>query len=288
RQTWGVIVHRVYPRDFVRSFFSVPMPRGTTCFLCHAPHLELTALPPGGALFAAPYATGQARQAGPVPGPSELRAGADFKWTPGAGTALDATLRPDFSQIESDVAQLGVNTPFALFYPEKRPFFLEGADLFQTPLPVVYTRSIAAPAWGARATGELGRTAYTLLVTHDQGGGSAILPGPVQSSLVTQDFGASAGVARVHSAFPGGFLGMVATDREVDASGGGGHNRVLGPDVFWKPTRSDQLPGQLVASTSRLPQRPDLTAAWTGRAFTSGALDLAWHHLERHAEWFAD
>jgi len=288
RQTWGVIVHRVYPRDFVRSFFSVPMPRGTTCFLCHAQHLELTGLPTGGALFAAPYATGQARQAGPVPGPSELRAGADFKWTPGAGTALDATLRPDFSQIESDVAQLGVNTPFALFYPEKRPFFLEGADLFQTPLPVVYTRSIAAPAWGARATGELGRTAYTLLVTHDQGGGSAILPGPVQSSLVTQDFGSSAGVVRVHTAFPGGFLGMVATDREVDPRGGGGHNRVLGPDVFWKPTGSDQLTGQLVASDTRLPQRPDVTAAWTGRAFTSGALDLAWHHLERHAEWFAD
>src|SRR4029077_9257321 len=116
----------------------------------------------------------------------------------------------------------------------------------------------------------------------------AILPGPVQSSLVTQDFGSRAGVARVHTAFPGGFLGMVATDREVDPSGGGGHNRVLGPDVFWKPTGSDQLTGQLVASDTRLPQRPDLTAAWTGRAFTSGALDLAWHHLERHAEWFAD
>jgi len=255
RQTWGVIVQRVYPRELTHSLASVRLPRGTTCFLCHAQRVELTGLPTGGALAAAPYATGG----------KDLRAGADVKWTPGAGTALDATLRPDFSQLEADVPQLSVNSQFALFYPEKRPFFLEGSDLFQTPLQVVYTRSIAAPEWGARATGEVGRTAYTVLVTRDGGGGSAIVPGPTQSSLVTRDFASTVGVARLRTAFPGGFAGLLATDRE-----GGGHNRTLGSDFFWSPTGSDQLTGQLVASD------------------TSGALDLAWHHLERHAEWFAD
>ena len=288
RQTWGVIVHRVYPRELTHSLSSVRMPRGTTCFLCHAQHLQLTGLPTGGALLAAPYATAQADRAGTAPGPGALRVGGDLKWTPGAGTALDATLRPDFSQIESDVAQLSVNAQFALFYPEKRPFFLEGSDLFQTPLQVVYTRSIAAPEWGARATGEVGRTAYTLLVARDRGGGSAILPGPSQSSLVTQDFASSAGVARLRTAFRGGFVGMLATDREVTRDGGGGHNRLLGGDFFWSPTGADQLTGQLVASDTRVPERPDLTAAWTGRGFASGALDLAWHHVARHAEWFAD
>ncbi len=288
RQTWGVIVHRVYPRELTHSLFSVRMPRGTTCFLCHAQRVELAALPTGGALLVAPYATAQADRAGAAPGPGALRAGGDLKWTPGAGTALDATLRPDFSQIESDVAQLSVNAQFALFYPEKRPFFLEGSDLFQTPLAVVYTRSIAAPEWGARATGQVGRTAYTLLVARDRGGGSAILPGPAQSSLVTQDFASSAGVARVRSALPGGFVGMLATDREIASNGGGGHNRLLGADFFWSPTGADQLTGQLVASDTRLPARPDLTAAWDGGSFASGALDLAWHHLARHAEWLAD
>src|SRR5438874_2398875 len=182
-----------------------------------------------------------------------------------AGTALDATLRPDFSQIESDVAQLSVNAQFALFYPEKRPFFLEGSDLFQTPLPVVYTRSIAAPEWGARATGQVGRTAYTLLVARDQAGGSAILPGPTQSSLVTRDVASNVGLARLRTAFSGGFIGLLGTDRE-----GGGHNRTLGSDFLWSPSASDQFTGQLVASD------------------TSGALDLAWHHLARHAEWLAD
>ena len=255
RQTWGVIVQRVYPRELTHSLASVRLPRGTTCFLCHAQCVELTGLPTGGALAAAPYATGG----------KDLRAGADVKWTPGAGTALDATLRPDFSQLEADVPQLSVNSQFALFYPEKRPFFLEGSDLFQTPLQVVYTRSIAAPEWGARATGEVGRTAYTVLVTRDGGGGSAIVPGPTQSTLVTRDFASTVGLARLRTAFPRGFAGLLATDRE-----GGGHNRTLGSDFFWSPTGSDQLTGQLVASD------------------TSGALDLAWHHLERHAEWFAD
>ena len=254
-QTWGVIVHRVYPRDLTHSLFSVRMPRGTSCFLCHAQRVELTGLPTGGTLVAAPYATGG----------NDLRAGADLKWTPGAGTALDATLRPDFSQIEADVPQLSVNSQFALFYPEKRPFFLEGSDLFQTPLQLVYTRSIAAPAWGARATGEVGRTAYTLLVARDQAGGSAILPGPTQSSLVTRDVASNVGVARLRTAFSGGFIGLLGTDRE-----GGGHNRTLGSDFLWSPSGSDQFTGQLVASD------------------TSGALDLAWHHLARHAEWFAD
>ena len=104
-----------------------------------------------------------------------------------------------------------------------------------------------------------------MLVTRDGGGGSAIVPGPTQSTLVTRDFASTVGLARLRTAFPRGFAGLLATDRE-----GGGHNRTLGSDFFWSPTGSDQLTGQLVASD------------------TSGALDLAWHHLERHAEWFAD
>jgi Domain of unknown function (DUF5916) len=288
-QTWGLIVHRVYPRDFVHSIFSVPMPRGTNCFLCHEQRLELTGLPSGGALTAVPYTTARAdRTARWADGPSALRAGGDVKWTPGANTALDLTVRPDFSQIESDVTQLGVNTQFALFYPEKRPFFLEGADLFQTPLQAVYTRAITAPDWGARATGEAARTAYTLLVARDRGGGSVILPGAVSSSLVAQDFASTVAVGRTRSAFAGGFVGLLATDRETAPGGGGGYNRVIGPDLFWNVSGSDQIGAQLLASDTRVPRRPDLTPSWDGRAFRSGALDVTWHHLERHAEWFAD
>ena len=72
--------------------------------------------------------------------------------------------------VESDVAQISTNERFALFFPEKRPFFLEGLDLFDTPISAVYTRTITDPKWGLRDTGKLGSTSYTVLLTQDQGG----------------------------------------------------------------------------------------------------------------------
>ncbi len=66
---------------------------------------------------------------------------------------LNATANPDFSQVEADVAQLDVNTRFALYYPEKRPFFLEGGDFFLTPIQAVFTRTVADPLWGTSSPG---------------------------------------------------------------------------------------------------------------------------------------
>jgi hypothetical protein len=80
---------------------------------------------------------------------TKAKVGLDAKWLPSAGTIVDATINPDFSQVESDVAQISANERFALFYPEKRPFFLEHLDLLQTPIQAVYTRTITS-LWGAR------------------------------------------------------------------------------------------------------------------------------------------
>ena len=67
-------------------------------------------------------------------------------------------MNPDFSQVESDAGQVTVNERFALFYPEKRPFFLEGIELFSTPNQLVYTRQIVNPIAGGKVTGKFGRT----------------------------------------------------------------------------------------------------------------------------------
>jgi len=69
---------------------------------------------------------------------------------------LDGTYNPDFSQVEADAGQISVNERFALFFPEKRPFFLEGTEIFNLPRQLVYTRSIANPIAGAKLTGKLG------------------------------------------------------------------------------------------------------------------------------------
>ncbi len=71
--------------------------------------------------------------------------------------SIDATVNPDFSQVESDAGQVTVNQRFALFYAEKRPFFLEGIELFSTPNQLVYTREIVDPIVGGKFTGKFGR-----------------------------------------------------------------------------------------------------------------------------------
>src|SRR5262249_34798097 len=153
------------------------------CFICHcSPLTGLEGLPEGGHLIVAPYLS--AKEEGVPRGdpgtplvnkPVRVTGGGDIKWTPNENTPVDAAINPDFSQVESDVAKISANERFALFYPEKRPFFLEGIELFSTPIQAVYTRSITSPRWGARVTGKLGSTGYTALVAEDRGGGSVIL-----------------------------------------------------------------------------------------------------------------
>jgi hypothetical protein len=73
--------------------------------------------------------------------------------------SLSGTVNPDFSQVEADARNLDINRNFALFYPEKRPFFMEGADFFSNPLDLVYTRVVRDPSWGlkSRQRGKHGR-----------------------------------------------------------------------------------------------------------------------------------
>src|SRR5215213_2304730 len=82
--------------------------------------------------------------------------------------ALDATMNPDFSQVESDQGQVTVNQRFALFFPEKRPFFLEGIELFGSPQTLVYTRRIVNPKAGAKLTGKFGQLGVAHLTAVDQ------------------------------------------------------------------------------------------------------------------------
>ena len=128
--------------------------------------------------------------------PARGNGGVDAKYIPNVATAIDATINPDFSQIESDVAQISANARFALLYPEKRPFFMEKSQLFKTPVQAVYTRTITSPRWGARVSGETASDSYTVVGGQDRGGGVVILPGPTSSSTAPQDFSSFFGIGR--------------------------------------------------------------------------------------------
>lgn len=291
-QPWSFFLVRNYPREFRYQISSVRVPRGITCLLCRAATLEgITDLPSSGGLVAAPHVTAQAGSSAPRPGaPLERRAldgeaGLDVKWTPSADTALDAAVNPDFSQVESDVAQIAVNNRFALSYAEKRPFFLESVDLLETPLGAVYTRTVTDPRWGARATGRVGRTAYTLLAAEDAGGGLVVLPRPTSSGLARQDFRSWVGIARARRDLDASFVGLLATAREIQ---GGGHNHVVGPDFQWRPGQHDALAGQFLWSDTRTPPLPELAAEWDGRRLQAHAAQLEWRHSTPTLDWRAE
>jgi hypothetical protein len=290
-QTWGIMLYRNWPRDFRYQMFANRLPRGSDCFICSENRIEdLRGLPGGGHLVLAPYASGS-RTDEPTGDPGtpldngspEGDIGLDVKWTPFANAALDATINPDFSQIEADVAQIGANERFALFFPEKRPFFLEGVDLLSSPMRAVYTRTITQPRWGVRGTGKAGPYAYTALVADDQGGGSVVIPGPNGSTLADQDFHSWVAIGRIRRDFGRSFVSVLATDREIE---GGAYNRVVGPDVQWRPTEGDTVTGQYLMSFSQTPERPDLAEEWDGRKLSGHALDTWWLHNRTHYDWF--
>jgi hypothetical protein len=286
-QTWAIMLYRNHPRDFRYQYFSTTLPRGGNCFICRSNPLEsLSGLPSAGGIVVAPYASaGQQWSAQDETAGRPLRrspfdgdGGLDVKWRPTANTALDGTLNPDFSQIESDVAQISTNERFALFFSEKRPFFLEGIELFSTPIQAVYTRTITSPRWGLRGTGKFGPVTYTALAAEDRGGGSVTLPGPLSSDLADQDFRSWIGMARLKREFGRSFVSALVVDREIDGSQGGGHNRVFGPDFRWQKGDTDTVTGQILFSQTRTPNRSDLTEEWTGDELSGHAAKAWWSH----------
>ena len=290
-EQWRILLYRNHPREFRYQFFSSKLPRDSPCFICNStPLVGLGDLPSGGHFVLAPYTTGAQSSApvGDVGTPlvsddaiSEI--GLDAKWLPNPNTILDLTLNPDFSQIETDAPLISANERFALFFPEKRPFFLEGADLFATPLTAVYTRSFASPRWGARATGEFKGNTYTFLTGEDRGGGSVIIPGPQGSDLVDQDQESVVTMARLRHNFGDSFLSFVYTGREVEDNS---YNRVLGPDFRWQVTDKSVISGQVLFSESQTPNLPDLSEEWDGRALSGHAAELWWYRPSKTWDYF--
>ncbi len=287
-QSWGIMLYRNYPRSFRYQFFSAVLPRGGNCFICRANTLKgLEHLPSGGHFVVAPYASASdtAHPVGelgtPLRGdPVQSHIGVDLKWTPNADNAVDLTVKPDFSQVESDTAQISANERFALFFPEKRPFFLENVNLFSTPIQAIYTRRITAPNWGARVTGKEAGVGYTVLVAEDEGGGSTIIPGPTASTLAPQDVASTVVVARLKKDLKESFVGLVLTDRQ--AREGNSHNLVIGPDLQWRHDGRDTVTAQLLVSDTRTPVRPDLAAEWTGQTLDGHAAQAQFAHNTTH------
>ncbi|UHQ20264.1 carbohydrate binding family 9 domain-containing protein [Lysobacter sp. KIS68-7] len=186
---WGATFLRIHPRAYRTQYFSNRVERGSRCLTCTFDKLEgFQGVKQGRNLEITPTLTMTLAEDRETPEGKWEGEGADFEpgvdvaWAPTPNLTLNGTINPDFSQVETDQAQLDLNTSFALFFPEKRPFFLEGADYFTTPLQVLYTRQIADPDYGLRTTGRAGSQAYGAIVARDAST-QILVPGPLSSSF---------------------------------------------------------------------------------------------------------
>jgi hypothetical protein len=132
-------------------------------------------------------------------GPADLGLGGSARLTLSPALSADVAANPDFAEVEADQPQSTANQRFPLFFAEKRPFFLEGADLLRTPVRAFHSRSIVDPDAALKLTGTRGRASGTALLALDAA------PGPEK---------AFAGVVRLRRDLgEQSSLGLLATGR---------------------------------------------------------------------------
>jgi hypothetical protein len=172
--------------------------------------------------------------------------GMDAKFVIHDHFVVDLTANPDFSQVESEDPLITVNQRYAVYFPEKRPFFLENEDFFRTPMDLMFTRSIGDPSAGIRLTGKDGPYSVGLIATDDRSPGLAV-PDYSPYSGIRSYFT----IARVsRDIFGQSSVGAIYTDWECPTTGE--FNRIGGVDTRLKLSANTTLEGQVVASSSNL------------------------------------
>ncbi len=173
--------------------------------------------------------------------------GTGIKYGITSNLTLDFTINPDFSQVESDAGQIDVNTTFALFYPEKRPFFLEGNEIFSTPINVVYTRSINDPLFAGKITGKLGSFSIGYIAAYDEHS-PFIIPFEQYSAVLATDKKSVSNILRIKRDLKGeSYVGLIATDREIEDA----YNRVYGMDANIRFLGNYNLLGQILGYSTK-------------------------------------
>lgn len=224
-QDWGLQVMRVVQHSGYEDTWT-PAVRASASFLVQAGSLVgLTGLRRGLVMEVTPEATtridGAPGASGEYRYAADPAAGGTLRWGITENLTLNATVNPDFSQVEADVGQVTVNERFALFFPEKRPFFLDGLEQYDTPNRLIYTRRITAPLAGVKIAGKLGSTNVAYLAAVDDNNGSVVGDHPWYNVLrMRRDLGSIS------------TLGLAYTDRVE----GSATNRVLGADtrIVWR------------------------------------------------------
>jgi hypothetical protein len=258
-QVWGVDAIRSYPRNIRHHIGLFPRDRNNNCYMCQSEKLiGVKGVTQPKNLEINPTLSGIYTQERElflegrfVKKESTLDPGITARWSFTPNLTLSATINPDFSNIEADVAQLDINKQFALFFPEKRPFFLEDASIFNTHFNIVHTRSFADPNGGFKFTGKEGPHAIGFFSVHDKIT-NLLIPGSQGSVSTSLNINTLGTVLRYrHDVGKASNIGILFTDRE----GSDYFNRVAGIDGSIRITPKDRLLFQVMGSQTHYPDQ---------------------------------
>lgn len=248
-QAWGLQIMRNIPRKNEEIYWR-PRSRDVNGFLVQSGILELEGQIEKGKNFEVmPVLTGlKARDAKFDPEP-----GLNLKYGITSDLTADITLNPDFSQVEADMPQIDVNQRYALYYPETRPFFLEGKDFFDTPFEMAYSRNIVNPLWGTRLTGKVGKITMGFISAYDET--PPEIDNPWEDEPDLTGYKALVNVFRLkRDLYPESHIGFILTDKEMGLSRSNitdNFNRAAGVDGHFKFLNNYRLSFQFVGSQTK-------------------------------------
>lgn len=288
KQVWGFQAIRKYPRDRNISICSQKNDRNIDSQLTQYLKIEgFEGVSPGRNVEITPTITGsrtEAREGGYtgdfVERDSKSEIGVTTTWGVTPNMTLGLALNPDFSNVEADVAQLEINQRFALYYPEKRPIFLESANYFDDYLSLLHTRTLADPSVVAKFAGKEGGNTIGFLLARDEIT-NLVFPGSQGSRSTSLDIQSTAAAFRYRRDIGrNSSFGLTFTDREADNY----CNRVLGFDTLWRFTQSDTFRFGIASSQTAYPYH--LTESYTLPEGEFSDRFFRLNYMRRTRKWF--
>jgi len=286
-QEWKVGFYRSLPREKRAQIVWGGFDRTDPCFLCQLGTLTgIRDIKQRGSLEFLPAIVGSQASAldanntlqkGDINGEASL----GIKYSFSSDRFAELTINPDFSQVEADEQQVDVNTTFALYFQEKRPFFNAGNDLIDTWINPIYTRSINNPKIAGRIINRGQKLSWYMLSALDENSPYTI-PGEEQSfsEMGGQSFSNIFRMKRTLN--DGSFYGVLATDRRMANNNGSGST--VGFDTRYRLNKKYQIEFQTVFSKTVEPNDSllvdgsffgdDYSFTFDGESFTGNAVEL--------------
>lgn len=299
---WNITFLRNHPRETRHLYSWAATDRDDPCLLCQLgtiagikdvkPSTKLDILPVVVGSQAGSLADEDNPAAGLDNGRVRIEPGLNMRYNFSPSLSAEATVNPDFSQVESDADQIDVNSTFALSFPERRPFFQEGSELFDTWIDAVYTRSINDPIAATKLTGRMGRTSVAYLGALDEN--TPLLLPFEERSAIAEAGRSYSNILRARRTFgESSFVGATITDRRLLD---GGHGSLASADMKWQFLTNYRLEAQVALSNTQEPSglavseendtlrfsRGAHTAALDGEQFGGNGMFLSFDRNARH------